>query len=225
MILDRVSAGLSGPPVLSGFVLALANMVPVIGVIVWNWSLYDVVGVYWAENLIIGAMNIPVMFMAKKTENPDETGGSKLYFILLFLLHFTLFCVVHAFFVSFLKEATTFHDFFRAAPVLLVNSLKVTGLALLFLFSGHLFSFFWIYIGQRKYRETVLESRVIQPYRRVVILHILILFGAYAAALLGAPMILILGLIVGKTTFDLGGHFYFNSPVEKETVSGLGLST
>ena len=155
--------------------------------------------------------------MAQKTVNPHETGGSKMYLIPLFLLLFGVFFVVHAFFVCFLNTEIANQPPHTAALVLLVHVVKTSGWALLIFLLSHLFSFFWNYIGQRKYRETVLEHRVTQPFGRVVLPQILILFGAFAVVLLGGGLIPLLILIVTKTALDLGYHFYYQGPEEDES--------
>ncbi|MGB2011794.1 MAG: DUF6498-containing protein, partial [Akkermansiaceae bacterium] len=52
---------------MSGFVLIGANLIPLAGVLAWDWSIFHVVVVYWLENVIIGAINILKMI----TCSPD----------------------------------------------------------------------------------------------------------------------------------------------------------
>ena len=40
------------------WVLIGANLIPLFGVLVWDWSTFEVVILYWLENVIIGAINI-----------------------------------------------------------------------------------------------------------------------------------------------------------------------
>lgn len=210
MIIDRVSSGLGGPSILSGFILALANMIPVIGVMIWNWSVAEIVVVYWVENIIIGVFNVPRMLMAEKTNNPNTP---RLFLVPFFLVHFGIFCLVHGFFVFFLLSGDMLHNPFGSEKSSIPFVVPVVGF--IFMFLSHLFSFFWNYIGQREYRDTVVEEQMVQPYGRVVVLHIAILFGAFAVVLLGGPLILVLLLIVGKTALDLGFHFYSHSKPEE----------
>ena len=44
------------------------------------------------------------------------------------------------------------------------------------------------------------------PYGRIVVLHIAILFGAFAIMALGSPLFLLVLLIVGKIALDLKLH-------------------
>jgi hypothetical protein len=43
-------------------------------------------------------------------------------------------------------------------------------------------------------------------YGRVVVLHLTILLGAFATAILGGPIWILLILVAGKTVLDLGLH-------------------
>jgi hypothetical protein len=54
----------------STVVLVVANLIPLIGVFAWGWSAFNVVALYWMENLIIGGITILKML----TCNPDEDG-------------------------------------------------------------------------------------------------------------------------------------------------------
>ena len=210
MVIDRISAGLSGPSRLSGLVLAFVNMVPVIGVIIWGWSVFEIVALYWAENLIIGALNIPRIFLARA--GPEEAKPSlvrKGFLALFFTVHYGIFCLVHGVFVFFLLgEKASSESFFPGFPEVTGEVVGTMGWAFTFLWLSHLFSFFWNYIGQREYRTTRAATRLFQPYGRIVILHIAILFGGFAIEMLGAPMILLLILIAGKTALDLGFHLF-----------------
>ena len=51
--------------------LVAANMVPLWGVLFFNWDAFYIVLLYWAENLVIGFYNILKMVLAQPL-NPDE---------------------------------------------------------------------------------------------------------------------------------------------------------
>lgn len=52
----------------SGWVLIAANVLPLLGVILLGWSAFDIVFLYWLENVMLGAINLLKMF----TCAPDE---------------------------------------------------------------------------------------------------------------------------------------------------------
>jgi len=74
------------------------------------------------------------------------------------------------------------------------------------LFLSHGASFFLNYLGKREYLTTSPIRQMFAPYGRVVVLHLTILIGAFAVAILGAPIGALVVLVVLKTAFDLRLH-------------------
>jgi len=74
------------------------------------------------------------------------------------------------------------------------------------LFLSHGASFLFNYIGRGEYISASPTAQMGAPYSRVLVLHLTILFGAFAVAFLGSPVGALLLLVVLKTTFDLGLH-------------------
>jgi hypothetical protein len=109
--------------------LLAANVVPLLGVLFLGWSTFAIVVLYWAENVIIGAINVLKMIVcspedgainlanvsAKQLEGNSKHvrklleqqaprvafahQASKLFFIPFFIFHYGLFCFVHGVFV------------------------------------------------------------------------------------------------------------------------------
>jgi len=42
----------------SSIVLILANLVPLVGVLYFDWSVLDILLLYWTESVIIGLVNV-----------------------------------------------------------------------------------------------------------------------------------------------------------------------
>ncbi len=42
----------------SAVVLIIANLLPLVGVLFWEWSAFEIILLYWTENVIIGAINV-----------------------------------------------------------------------------------------------------------------------------------------------------------------------
>ena len=241
---------------MSIFALIGANLIPLAGVLVWNWSVFEVVIIYWLENVILGITNILKMIACSPDINPIDLKGkfkkhliekpdahseeqtrevfefahkleshkgklgalhhaAKLFFIPFFTVHYGFFCLVHGVFVfallgknefggDFLSSTgSSFDDFFA----LFKHALEAGGVwAALGLALSHLFSFFANYLGKGEYQRTVLPMLMMAPYGRIVILHLAMLFGAYAIMALGSPVYLLVILIVGKIMLDLKLH-------------------
>jgi Family of unknown function (DUF6498) len=86
---------------------------------------------------------------------------------------------------------------------LLWSNVAIAGVAL---FLSHGASFLFNYVGRGEYLTASPTRQMGAVYGRVVVLHVTILFGAFAIAFLGAPVIALLILVVLKTALDLGLH-------------------
>jgi len=74
------------------------------------------------------------------------------------------------------------------------------------LFLSHGASFLFNYVGRGEYLTASPTRQMGTAYGRVVVLHLTILIGAFAIALLGAPIGALVVLVVLKTAFDLRLH-------------------
>jgi len=59
----------------SSIALILANLIPIVGVIWWDWDIFGVVALYWLENVMIGVFNILKMLTC--SPDPDHTDLEK----------------------------------------------------------------------------------------------------------------------------------------------------
>jgi 2-hydroxychromene-2-carboxylate isomerase len=71
---------------------------------------------------------------------------------------------------------------------------------------SHGVSFFFNYLGRREYLNTTPMKQLFQPYGRLVVLHITIIFGAFLVIGLGQPVLLVALLVILKTAVDLFFH-------------------
>ena len=77
--------------------LILLNAVPIYGVFHWDWKSFDLIFLYWLENLIIGMIMI-LRILARRYSHPVELAMP--FFIApFFSFHFGMFCYVHGTFV------------------------------------------------------------------------------------------------------------------------------
>ena len=72
-MVDRHPAVLTQPLRLSAVALVLANLVPLAGVLLWQWSISSILILYWFENVVIGVINVLRMLLASP-ENLDLRG-------------------------------------------------------------------------------------------------------------------------------------------------------
>lgn len=57
----------------SGVTVVLANLVPLVGVFLWGWSTFSIVLIYWAENVVLGAINLlKMLFCGSPAKVPPQ---------------------------------------------------------------------------------------------------------------------------------------------------------
>jgi hypothetical protein len=78
--------------------------------------------------------------------------------------------------------------------------------ALAALFLSHGLSFFKNFIGRREYASRTTKDQMGEPYTRVVLMHLVIIFGGGLALILGSPTPVLLLVIAGKIAFDVRAH-------------------
>jgi hypothetical protein len=182
--------------------LVLSNLVPVLGVLFFDWSVAAILLLYWAENVIIGLFNVFKMAISqgpKKTAPSLRAKGSpsppfeKVFAILFFCVHFGMFTLVHGIFVVSLFG----RDLPDPATYLL---------AVLSLFISHALSFFFHFVKKGEYKEAHFNRLFFQPYKRVIVMHVTIIAAGWAMGFLGSPDWAVLILILLKILFDIGAH-------------------
>jgi len=186
----------------AGF-LIVANIIPLIGVLFWNWNLIDILFLYWAESAIIGFFGILKVLFAK-----FEDHGWILILIvftrllggIFFTIHFGGFMAGHGIFLYAIAYE------FLNKQIHPLDLLSITWIALATLFISHSYSFVANYLikGERKIEKG--SDPIIEPYRRIFVMHLTLIFGMFPVILLGQPVFLLLVFIILKTGFDLWGH-------------------
>lgn len=182
----------------------LANLIPLIGALAWGWSILEIVGLYWAENIVIGLFTVfrllTVAIPETGTAADSFAMAGKLAMSVFFTFHYGLFCLVHGVFVFALLGGSRSMVSPGEVLSLFAGPLKWALLALLV---SHGFSFFANYLGKGQHLTTSLPEQMFAPYPRLIVLHLAIILGAFAIQALGSPVVLLALLVVGKTILDL----------------------
>ncbi len=182
---------------LSSIALIAANTVPLFGVLLFDWSVYGVLMLYWVENVVIGVINVCRMIVANRAAAqtaqaypiPDKVG---LFLIPFFAVHYGGFCFGHYMTVQTLFDET---------PWLPGMWLAIGAIAV-----SHILSFFINYIGQGEYRRTNASVLMARPYGRIILLHVTVIAGAFLMQMLGDEIWMLVVLVGLKTAIDLGFH-------------------
>ena len=184
--------------------LILANAFPIFGVLFLGWTVFPLMLLYWLENVIVGGVNVLKMLLAQPGD-PVRWAG-KLFLIPFFIVHFGGFTYVHGMmlFALFGPKPIDPFGFPHALPaVIRANHL---GWGVASLLASHGFSFLWNYLRNGEYQRASLQTLMGQPYSRVIVLHMTVLFGGWVVMLLGSPLGALIILIALKTAADLRGH-------------------
>lgn len=182
--------------------LIISNLVPVAGVLAMGWSTVSVVLFYWIENIVIGFYNIlkmikaekPVLATDKVTINSKPfIGKPSIFVVLFFVVHFGIFTFVHGVFIylffvkSFLDFVAIFYGFF-------------------FLMISHGASYINNYLAEGEYKKVSRIEVMFMPYKRIVVLQFVIIFGGMAIQFLSLDIGALIILIVLKTVIDVKTH-------------------
>ncbi len=167
--------------------LIAANLVPLFGVFFFGWDLFALLVLFWAENVVVGIYAFCRVALVR------EKIAIRILTMILFAFHFGLFTAVHGMFV---------YALFGKGYV------PITAILLGFfsLVLSHGVSFFTNYVGKKEYIKTTTEKEMHRPYRRVVVMHLTIIFGGMLSGLFHEPLFALLILVFLKIVIDVSTH-------------------
>ncbi len=184
---------------ISTLFLVLSNLVPLVGVIFYSWGAMDILILYWAENLVIGFYHVIKMLAAPfgKYEGPRQLSDHLVRGIVtgFFAIHYAGFCLAHGFFIFFLNQ-------YYGQPI----SPLFLSVSLLALLVSHGVSLMNNYFGQKEYLKTTTQELLFAPYKRIVIMHIVVMLGGIATLVLSLPTAAVIVLVILKINLDLKAH-------------------
>lgn len=198
--------------------LVAVNLIPLFGVLLFGWSLFSILILYWVENGIVGFFNVfkialarqPISEDSRFTVNGRRVDHPKAFLVPFFILHYGIFWVVHGVFVILafgifggmlfsarkVEPFVGFWDFDERGVMIAVAAL----------FLSHGVSFVVNYLGRREYEEVSPDEQMMQPYSRVFVLHFTILGGGFLAAYLGTPLASLVVMVLFKICLDIRAH-------------------
>lgn len=185
------------PVLVSSSALIAANLIPLAGVLAGGWRVFDVLLLFWAENVVIGVFNVLRMLVVAGRGDRGAAGLAAF-----FALHYGIFTVVHGVFVVTLFGPA------GASPVAAVDDLAAPALVLPLaaLVASHGVSFVANFLLGGEMDRVTAGALMAAPYGRVVVLHVTIIFGGFAVAASGAPVAALALLVALKIAVDLAAH-------------------
>ena len=210
----------------SAVILVLANLVPLAGVILLDWRVFDVLILYWAENVVIGIVNVLRMVSARpnlgildmaeersglqfsdtqRAQVKQFTSGFRFFLIPFFVVHYGMFCFGHYTAVVSLFGDTEGPGVALGVPLGEVWQSPLW-MGVIAIAISHLLSFYFNFIGRGEYQRTTHIQLMQRPYGRIIVLHLSVIAGGFLVTLLGDPTWMLLVLIALKTAIDLRMH-------------------
>jgi hypothetical protein len=193
--------------------LVLVNLLPLAGVLLFDWDVAGLMVLYWSENLVLGFYTLARM-LAK-----SPLGGAALG--LFFCIHYGGFCAVHGLFIVTMLMDENFSPLagdpwplFLVFPQLLLNVVTQVlanappewMFAFAALFLSHGVSFVLNFLLGPEREEVTLSSLMGAPYGRIVVLHVAIIAGGIAVIALGQPVGMLIVLVLVKLGLDVNFH-------------------
>jgi hypothetical protein len=175
------------------------NLVPIIGVLFWGWSAFALIFLYWLENVVTGGRTLLSILLNGAL---TKALPAALFFALFFTVHYGIFCYGHGVFVVLMfGEGQGSFDLISTARTLLAEERGLgSGLLSIALFQLVLFVLF---IARGDVLRTNARELMGAPYPRIIMLHVVIIFGGGLVMALGEPIAGVVLLALLKTAFDV----------------------
>jgi hypothetical protein len=201
---EKQPVTLSSPSTLA---LVFANLVPLAGATFLNWDLGLVMVLYWAESAVIGFFNVCKIIVIGR--------WAALLAAPFFAGHFGGFMAVHFLFLwgLFVKGPQDFDGGNLSEVAQMLTRLWP---ALAVLFASHALSFYTNFIGRREYLTRTIQSQMSEPYRRIVFMHLVLIFGGGLTLVLGESAPVLMMAIAIKIWVDVRAHLKQRTPGSKQ---------
>lgn len=225
--------------------MVLANLVPLIGVLVLGWDAASLLWVYWFELGVMGILNVVKIIQAQLPDVDDQQiqETAKGYRPLSGVLpnYKELIIATQKRLSRERSSAIGCSKFFLSAFFILLYGgflllyagvLRTTfgpppeswqGLmaANLPLIANHLFSYFFNYIFEGEYRVMTPLSQMFRIFPEILVMHFALFFGAWISWILQAPVFLLAVLVVIKVGVSLAYQRIVRARITRRTMQSL----
>ncbi len=212
---------------LSSIVLIAANLIPLCGVLFYEWDASFVLALFWIENLIIGGFNMLKMLLVVLR----SSAWSKLLLIGFFVLHYGIFWIGHGLLLwkllgfeslqasqYFGREFDGFLALGADGMAIMLSFISLHSpyilLAIAGLVMSHLVSFIEHFILRGEVFKHDVDGLMMLPYKNVVIMHAGLLGGAFLLNYFQSPVWLLAVIVVLKILYDVRSHAKRHSYLE-----------
>lgn len=196
--------------------LVISNLMPIFGVLFFDWNISSILILYWLENVVIGfyallkistAQGIPQQPIISNISGKTKKLYSKKAYFFFFIFIYGIFTAVHGGMVI---------TFFGQEGL----SLWEIGSALLGLFISHGISYRNNFIQRGEYLTASPDRQMLAPFKRVMVMHATGLIGGFLAVaantvnliaggqIINAVLPALVILVFIKIIVDLTSHLY-----------------
>jgi hypothetical protein len=189
-------------------VLALATAAaPLIGVLWGGWAVRDVLVLYWVENLIIGFWQWIKMATVRSPGRGRGGVAARIFRLGFFTVHYGIFCAVHGAFIMNITAPAG-----NAAPEFALDLPREAWFAVASMFVSHGVGTWQTYFANGRYRTADPEKLMMEPYKHIVVIHVAIIAGGFAAVALDESILVLVLIVLGKLLIDLRAIWSGNEP-------------
>lgn len=215
---DTAARSVALPPPLSAPILIAANLLLLVGVLYWEWSVPQIVVLYWVENLVIGAIHVLRILCASPEgwgsassavqSTAGERMAAKIGLAGFFVVHYGAFCAAHGSFLGTLFPVRGLSGAELEIWQLLTGMLREPGslAAIGVLVASHGYSFARNYLGRGEYRRVNVGMMMLRPYGRIFVVHLFVIAGGLLLQGYRATVAALLLFIALKTGIDYAMH-------------------
>lgn len=189
----------------AAWILILSNLVPLAGIVFWGWDVFVLLCLYWLETAVIGFWTI-ARAAAMSRDRGSATGrglAGSLALAGFFTVHSGLFMSVHMLFIFSLFAgpwASRIHDARDFIRLIVIGKDLWIPLLALFVGQGAMFINDAVnrFVFAKPSASTDTGEIMGGFYKRIVIMHLAIMGGAFVAQAIGtaAPLIVLVLLKV-----------------------------
>jgi hypothetical protein len=195
----------------SAWLTVAGNLVPLAGVLFYGWQLLAVMVAFWLDGVAIGVYTAARILLARldgKAASGRSSAVTRIYVAANFVLQYGFVSCVHGLLVIGLFGLVGEKLAGRTVPELDVYLLAVlrqpetlTAAAAMLLTRG--IDFVTGYLRPRAYELADIGKEQSAPYRRVYLLHVVVVLGGGIALALHAPVAALVMLVALKSAGDL----------------------
>jgi hypothetical protein len=182
----------------SAIALVIANLIPLVGVLLLGWDLGDIMVLYWVESGVIAFYTVLKIAIVGRL--------AALVAAPFFVGHFGGFMAGHFLLIYALFIRCSRGGWAPGAGAELAAIFAPIWTSIAALFISHGVSFFANFIQDREHEGATVSGLMTAPYNRIMVMHATLIFGGSIVLLIGMPTCPLGILLALKTAVDLHAH-------------------